>query len=243
MNKLISIIIPTLNEECALPRLLESLQGTSECEVILVDGGSTDKTLLLAEKANYLTISAPRGRGRQMNIGANAASGKILLFLHADTRLPENFLQLIINTLLQPNVSAGAFSLKIESNSKRLAMIAWFANLRSRCLSLPYGDQAIFTRRTTFLTAGGFPEIEIMEDFVFVQNLKKVGSIIILKESVKTSARRWQNIGVLRTTIINQVIIFGFYLGVQPAKLSYFYRRMRGVQNKGILQSSHKRKK
>jgi len=243
MNKHISIVIPTLNEECTLPRLLESLKGTSECEIILVDGGSTDKTLLLAKKANCLTISAPQGRGRQMNIGANAASGEILLFLHADTRLPENFLQLIINTLLQPNVSAGAFSLKIESDSKRLAMIAWFANLRSRCLSLPYGDQAIFTRRTTFLTAGGFPEIEIMEDFVFVQNLKKVGSITILKESVRTSARRWQNIGVLRTTIINQIIIFGFYLGVQPAKLSYFYRRMRGVQNKGILQSNHKRKK
>jgi rSAM/selenodomain-associated transferase 2 len=230
MNTPLSIIIPALNEERTLPGLLKMLKNSSDCEIILVDGGSTDATLLLAEEAHCITISSAQGRGIQMNLGAQAASGKNVLFLHADTRLPENFLQRIQDSLQQPHIIAGAFSLKIAGHSKRLAIIAWFANLRSRYLHLPYGDQAIFIQRDTFLKNGGFPEIEIMEDFVFMRNLNKIGTIVTLKESVTTSARRWQHNGILRTTSINQIIVFGFFLGVQPAKLASFYRRIRGLQ-------------
>ena len=230
MNTSLSIIIPALNEEHTLPGLLKMLGNRADYEIILVDGGSTDATCLLAEGAHCITISSPPGRSLQMNLGAQAASGEVLLFLHADTKLPENFLQLIQNAIQQPHFAAGAFSLKIEGDSKRLALIARFANLRSRYLRLPYGDQAIFLWRTTFLKNGGFPKIEIMEDFVFIKNLRKTGAIITLPEPVTTSARRWQNMGILRTTLINQLIIFGFYLGIQPVKLASFYKRIRGIQ-------------
>ncbi len=230
MNELVSIIIPALNEEQALPRLIKGLQDRSGCEVILVDGGSTDRTLLLAKQAGWTILSSPPGRGRQMNMGAEMASGEILLFLHADTQLPINFLHLIQKTLNKHGVAAGAFSLKIAGNKKGLAIIAWCTNLRSRYLHLPYGDQAIFTRRTTFLTTGGFPAIDIMEDFIFIRSIQKLGTISILTESITTSARRWQNLGILRTTIINQIIICSYFLGVKPAKLALFYKRMRGVK-------------
>lgn len=229
MTIALSIIIPTLNEEDVLGRTLTQLQHKKNCELIVVDGGSTDTTLTLARNAGCKIISSHKGRGRQMNIGAAEATGEVLLFLHADTLLPDNFPALILGAISWPAVAAGAFSLAIDSPSRSLAAIAYMANLRSRYLHIPYGDQALFTSRSMFTAIGGFPEMEIMEDFVFVQNIKKEGKIIILPERATTSARRWQNMGIIRTTLINQLIVCGYSLGIAPARLSRWYRRMRGV--------------
>jgi len=229
MTIALSIIIPTLNEEDVLGKTLTRLQVKKNCEVIVVDGGSSDATLTLARNAGCKIISSPKGRGRQMNLGAAKATGEVLLFLHADTLLPDNFPALILGAISRPTIAAGAFSLAIDSPSKSLAAIAFLANLRARFLHLPYGDQALFATRTMFNTIGGFPEMEIMEDFVFIQNIKKEGKIIILPERATTSARRWQNMGIIRTTLINQLIVCGHSLGVPPTTLARWYRRMRGV--------------
>ena len=228
----ISVIIPTLNEERVLGPTLAALQmGSSagRCELIVVDGGSSDSTVSLARAAGARVIESPRGRGRQMNAGAAAASGGILLFLHADTLLPAGFSQLIEEALAKPGVAAGAFSLAIDSRTKGLAAIAFLANLRSRFLHLPYGDQALFTTKNIFVAVGGFPEIAIMEDYVFVRQLHKLGRIVILPAKATTSARRWQNMGILRTTVINQFIVGGYAIGVPPAALARWYQRLRGV--------------
>ena len=229
MTHTLSIIIPTLNEEHVLGRTLSQLEHKKNCEVIVVDGGSRDTTLELAQKSGCRIITSPKGRCRQMNLGAAEATGEILLFLHADTLLPEDFPELIFDALNHPFIAAGAFSLAIDSPSKSLAAIAFFANLRSRFLHLPYGDQALFANRGTFNAIGGFPEMEIMEDFVFIQKMKKEGKIVILRECATTSARRWQNMGIIRTTLINQLIVCGYNLGVPPAILAKWYRRMRGL--------------
>jgi rSAM/selenodomain-associated transferase 2 len=183
----------------------------------------------LAEKYGCRIIASPKGRSKQMNLGADQAAGEVLLFLHADTLLPEDFPGLILATITRPGIAAGAFSLAIDSSSKSLATIAYLTNLRSRFLHLPYGDQALFTTRSMFNAIGGFPEMEIMEDFVFMRKIKKEGKIVILPERATTSARRWQNIGIIRTTLINQLIVCGYSLGVPPTRLVKWYRRMRGV--------------
>lgn len=235
MSIALSIIIPTLDEEQVLGQTLARLEeqkSAETIEVIVVDGGSSDATLALAQRAGCRTICSARGRGRQMNAGAAAARGEVLLFLHADTLLPDNFSRLILDAVRLPFFAAGAFSLAIDSPAKSLATIAWFANLRSRWLQLPYGDQALFVSKRMFDAIGGFPEMAIMEDFVFIRKIKKEGKIIILPERVMTSARRWKNIGIMRTTLINQCIVCGHSLGVPPAILAGWYRRMRGVGKK-----------
>lgn len=230
MNPAVAVIIPTLNEEQVLGRTLTALNNSSRCEVIVVDGGSSDGTTALARAAGARIVESPRGRGRQMNAGAAAAAAATLLFLHADTLLPANFPQLIHAALQKPHIVAGAFSLAIASDARSLATIAFFANLRSRLLQLPYGDQGLFTTRRMFAAVGGYPEMAIMEDFVFVQHLKERGKIAILPEKAITSARRWQNIGALRTTLLNQLIVCGHVLGVPSTTLAGWYRRLRGVE-------------
>ena len=229
MTTALSIIIPTLNEAHVLGKTLSQVQGQNNCEVIVVDGGSSDTTVALAQKTGCRILSSPKGRSRQMNLGAEEATGEVLLFLHADTLLPDNFATLILDAISRPGFVAGAFSLAIESSATSLAAIAWLANLRSRLLHLPYGDQALFTTRNMFYAIGRFPEIEIMEDFVFMRKISKEGRIVILPERVTTSARRWENLGILKTTLINQLIVCGYGLGVAPATLAVWYQRIRGI--------------
>ncbi len=236
----ISVIIPVLNEAKVIGAALRQVPRTNGVEVIVVDGGSRDSTANIAEANGVRLIHTAAGRARQMNVGAAIARGEILLFLHADTQLAPDFARLVCETLSRPGVVAGAFRLRIDSPRRSLRVIEALANFRSRRLQAPYGDQVLFLRRDCFRAAGGFPEMPIMEDFEFVRRIRRLGRIAIAPADAITSTRRWEQLGVLRTTFINQVIILAYLLGVAPARLARWYRRgTRASQNKS--QAARKR--
>ncbi len=222
----ISIIIPALNEAHSLPQTLATLPAATEIEVIVVDGGSVDQTAAVAKGLGVRVIGSAPGRSRQLNCGAAAATGEILLFLHADTRLPGGFDQAIRQTLAQPEVVAGAFHLAIDGPGWGLRWVEWGVNLRSRLFQLPYGDQGIFLRAEVFDKMGGFPDLPTMEDFELVGRLRRLGRVAIAPSAVVTSDRRWRTLGILRTTLANQVMIAGYLLGVDPQKLARWYRNL-----------------
>jgi hypothetical protein len=223
----ISIIIPALNEEKMIGASLESTRNAFRVETIVVDGGSSDRTAEIAASRGARVVASPGGRARQMNTGAQAATGDLLLFLHADTLLPEGFDHQVRSTLLQPGVVAGAFRLGLDPSHRGLRMIERLANWRSRRFQLPYGDQAIFLKRDLFRDIGGFPEMPIMEDFELVRRLRHRGRVVIAPLAVITSSRRWLALGLWRATLINQAVIAGYYLGVSPSCLANWYRRTR----------------
>ncbi|WP_319418969.1 TIGR04283 family arsenosugar biosynthesis glycosyltransferase [Pleurocapsa sp. FMAR1] len=221
----ISIIIPVLNEARVIKQTVGRLQKNYGVEIIVIDGGSQDNTVAIAQQTGSTVLTvAGKGRAAQMNAGAAIAQGDIVLFLHADTQLPLNFKYLAVHTLKQPGAIAGAFELAIAGTDKSLRWIEIMVKMRSRLLSLPYGDQAIFLKKQTFEEVGGFADLPIMEDFELVQRLKRQGKIAIAPAQVITSGRRWQKLGVWQTTLINQLVIAGYYLGISPDKLSNLYR-------------------
>lgn len=222
----LSIIIPVLNEATIIQSILSRLPDNLATEIIVVDGGSQDNTFELAQGAGVKVIVSPQqGRANQMNVGAAIATGDILLFLHADTQLPSDYLDLVKATLAQPKAIAGAFELGINDENKSLRWVEKMVKWRSRWFSLPYGDQAIFLPKAVFTKVGGFADLPIMEDFEFIQRLKRQGKIAIAPAAVLTSSRRWQKLGVLKTTLINQLVILGYYLGVSPQQLRRFYNQ------------------
>lgn len=233
----ISIIIPVLNEAKVIRSALETLQKNYgqqvpdlaiDLEIIVVDGGSQDNTVSLAQQTGLKVIIVQgKGRSAQMNAGAEIASGNILLFLHVDTQLPPDFAALAIKTLNQPKVVAGAFELAIAGEDKSLRWVEKLVKARSHLLYLPYGDQAIFIEQQIFKKIGGYSDLPIMEDFEIIQRLKRQGKIAIAPAQVTTSGRRWQQLGVWRTTLINQLVVAGYFLGVSPGKLSNLYRNRR----------------
>ena len=228
--KTISVIIPTLNEAGVIGSTVSSLKKYRQTEIIVVDGGSNDETVHLAESAGAMVLTSPPSRAAQMNAGAAGACGAVLLFLHADTRLPDNFETLVQTAIAASEISAGAFSLGIDSNANGLRLIERVANWRSRFFQMPYGDQALFVSRRLFQEIGGYPDFPIMEDFELVRRLKKKGRVAILPEVVMTSARRWENYGVFKTWLLNQLIVVAYYLGIPPQRLAKWYNRPRGVQ-------------
>jgi len=219
----ISVIIPTLNEEARIDPLADMLAGAVG-ETILVDGGSRDDTVRYANQRGFTVLNSTPGRAQQMNAGARQAKGSILLFLHADTVLPKRFAELIVQTLTNPVTIICAFSLEVDGQAGLLAAVIRAANLRSRLLGLPYGDQALSLRTESFNHLGGYPDLPIMEDYELVRKASRAGTVVTLPERVITSGRRWRRLGVARTTLINQAVVAGFKLGVSPDRLARWYR-------------------
>ena len=224
---LISIIIPTLNEEENIAKCLASTQGASNVERIVVDGGSRDRTVEIAFTCGAKVHTSPPGRARQMNAGAKSAAGEFLLFLHADTILPEGFANTVLSVMAVPAIVAGAFKFRLDMTSPGLRFIERMANWRSRRLQMPYGDQAIFIRSALFRKIGGFPDLPIMEDFAFIRHLKRKGRIHTAPHPAITSARRWKRLGIWKTTLINELVVGAYYLGVSPSRIHRFARRNR----------------
>ncbi len=227
-NQKISIIIPTLNEAENLGSTLQAITNTENIEIIVVDGGSSDQTLAIAKSLGAKIILGATGRANQMNLGASQATGGILLFLHADTILPPKFAQgirAILEKPLEKPIVAGAFKLKIDGKGWGLRLVEWGVNVRSQLFQMPYGDQAIFIKSEQFYKLGGFSDLPIMEDFELTLRLKAQGKIAIASLSVITSARRWQKLGVIRTTLINQIMIVRYFLSINYIKLAQWYRK------------------
>lgn len=224
----LSIIVPVWNEQARINALIEHVLGQGldgTLEIIVVDGDRHGGTINVIQNSNVICLTSARGRGRQMNVGAARASGGILLFLHADTGLPEGALKKVVHVLEDPKYVGGAFDLRIDSGRWILKYISVRASWRSRLNRIPYGDQAIFIRKDYFEKIGGFKDIPLMEDVDLMRRIKKDGrEIHILRDKVITSARRWEHEGAVYTTLRNQVIVMLYYLGVSPHKLAKFYR-------------------
>lgn len=225
-QKRISVIIPVINEEKILSKIINNLKSYPNIEVIFVDGGSKDKTINLIKKSGFKWVLSPiLRRSYQMNLGAEFAQGDILLFLHSDTILPPKFTDLVNCVCEKKDFIAGAFYLKIASNKSIFRWLEILIKVRSHLFSLPYGDQGIFLTKETFTQLKGYRDLAIMEDFDIIQRLKKKGKIYLVKDAVITSARRWEKLGILQTTLINQIIIIGYYLGINSEKLAKIYRQ------------------
>jgi rSAM/selenodomain-associated transferase 2 len=226
----ISIIVPARNEAEGIAAALTGLASLRNRghEVIVVDGGSSDGTAALSRAAADHVVSAPRGRASQMNAGAALARGEVLLFLHADTRLPENADACIRRGLAKSGRAWGRFDVRIEGESRLLPVIAFFMNLRSRATGIATGDQAIFVRRTAFQGVGGFPPIELMEDIALSRSIKRVSWPLCLADKAVTSGRRWERRGVLRTVLLMGWLRLAFFFGAAPANLARLYDGERG---------------
>lgn len=240
----LSVIIPVVDEQEHISGCLDRLhaQGFAEpCQIIVVDGDPQGSTLRAVRDCRVTCLTSEKGRGRQMNAGAAAAEGDILLFLHVDTRLPPNALAGVAAVMETNGYVGGAFQLDIDSETWFLKGIAALANLRSRLNRIPYGDQAIFISRACFRALGGFREIPIMEDLDLMRRIKRNGGkVCILDQKVTTSARRWEAEGPLYTTIRNQLIRLLYYLGVNPARLARFYRVQNRIRRRRIPLGSEK---
>jgi len=222
----LSIIVPVLDEEACIGAALAALAPyrARGAEVIVADGGSRDRTVAIACPLADRVIDAPRGRGAQMNEGAAAASGDVLLFLHADTRLPPEAERLVLDGLARSTHQWGRFDVTIEGRHPMLAVIAFTMNLRSRMTGIATGDQAIFVKRDAFQAAGGFPEIPLMEDIALSKRLKRTGRPLCLRERAITSGRRWETHGVFRTIFLMWRLRLAYFLGADPAALARRYR-------------------
>ncbi len=219
----VSIIVPTLNEELVLEKTLTQFQQLSPHELIVSDGGSDDDTRNIAGRFSHRVITGSAGRALQMNVGADEATGDILLFLHADSRIEPESYRKMLECMENPKWIGGAFTLCIESGKWSLKLIALLANIRSKYFGLAYGDQGFFVRKEVFNDMNGFSPIPICEDLYFYYRLRKKGSVILLKEKAHTSPRRWINEGIFFTTARNFFIAVLFGLGFPPHILTKWY--------------------
>jgi rSAM/selenodomain-associated transferase 2 len=221
----LSIIVPVLNEGEAIAGALDSLAGLRALgvEVIVVDGGSRDATVSRARLRSDRIVLSPHGRALQMNAGADKATGDVLLFLHADTRLPDHADHVLLSGLERSGRVWGRFDVKIEGHHPLLRVVAWLMNLRSRVTGIATGDQAIFVKRDVFRTVGGFPAIALMEDIALSKALKRVGRPLCLRERVVTSGRRWEQNGVIRTMVLMWRLRLAYYRGADPNALAEQY--------------------
>ena len=222
----ISVIIPILNEAKILEKTLSRLQPELEShELIVVDGGSTDASVRIAEKYGKVIVSE-RGRANQLNVGAAAAKGDILIFLHADIWLESGALAAVV-TALSSGYVGGGFRQKIEGRSFLYRLIEIVGNIRGRYLKVFYGDSGIFLTRTDFEKIGGFPNLPILEEMEFSKGLRRLGKTTLLTPYIHISARRWEASGIVRTTLNNWLITLLYFLGISPGKLVKLYGHIR----------------
>lgn len=214
---LVSVIIPTLNEEARIGATIDAARAAGADEIVVADGGSTDETVAIATARGARVIAGERMRARQLNRGAAAATHEALIFLHADTLLPAGAGAAVARAL-DEGFDCGGFLAEFIEGGSRLAYVAFMINARTRLTRAPWGDQAHFFRRAAF---PGYPEIPIMEDYVLARKMKRVA---ILPLKVRTSGRRFLAKGVIRTSILNWTVIAGYHLGISPERLASWYR-------------------
>jgi len=234
--KILSVIVPMLNEERWIARTLDAIAAgasnrDTNVEVIVVDGGSSDRSRDEARPRCATLLDAPRGLARQMNAGAATAKGDAMVFVHADTLVPPNFAGDIDAALADPAVVGGRFDLRLDDDAPLLRLIGWLISARSRLSRTGTGDQAIFVRRQVFERLGGYRDIELCEDLDLARRLKRVGRVACLRSRVTTSARRWRERGALATTLRMWFIRVAFLLGVSPSRLARLYNRGGPVDN------------
>jgi rSAM/selenodomain-associated transferase 2 len=224
MRPALCIVVPVLNEAASLAEFLQGLAPYRQrgVPVVVVDGGSDDDTLAVARAHADLALAAPRGRASQMNAGAAACPAEVLLFLHADTQLPEQADALVRRATLGP-FAWGRFDVRIESPRLALRLVAWAMNLRSRWSGIATGDQAVFVRHDLFTQLGGYPDIPLMEDIALSRRLKQHGRPACLRERVSTSARRWEQHGVWRTVALMWRLRAAYFFGADPHQLALQY--------------------
>lgn len=218
----VSVIIPTLNEEVCLAETLHAVRSLGRLEIIVADGGSTDRTRSIAAAADRL-VDAPRGRARQMNYAARQARGDLLLFLHADCALASGALRAAESSLRRPGVAAVCFQQRVRAKGLLYRAIDACATARVRLTGLAYGDQGLMLDRQTFETAGRFPETPLMEDVLLCRQLRKLGRIEVVPHRILVSPRRWQRIGIVRQTLRNWTLIALAAAGVPPDRLARYY--------------------
>ncbi|MBM4132531.1 MAG: glycosyltransferase [Nitrospira sp.] len=226
----VSVVIPTLNEEQVLPQTLAQTLTLGFEELLVVDGGSRDRTYEIvasirtaAPDAPITLITSRPGRALQMNVGAAAGRGDALLFLHADTRLPNNAKQAIVKALQAPECVGGRFDLRFDRDRPLSRLIAFMINWRSRLSGIATGDQAIFVRRSVFERMGGFATIPLMEDVDLTRRLNRMGPVACLRDRVVTSFRRWETNGPIRTILLMWLLRFLYWIGVSPIRLKRMY--------------------
>ena len=224
---MLSVIVPTLDEADSLPRTLAAAREPGAAELIVVDGGSRDGTVPIARSLADRVLVSSRGRARQMNAGAAAARGEILLFLHADTRLPAHYPALVTRALADPPVVGGRFDVRLDAHGVAYRIIERAISLRSRITGVATGDQAIFVRREVFERLGGYPPLPLMEDIALCRALKRAGRMVALHATVVTSARRWQRDGVARTVVLMWALRAAYYAGISPTRLARIYANTR----------------
>ncbi|MFV1997936.1 MAG: TIGR04283 family arsenosugar biosynthesis glycosyltransferase [Acidiferrobacterales bacterium] len=222
----ITAIVPALNEAGGIIQTLERLQSFRSAghTVIVVDGGSTDDTVILSRPLVDKVITATRSRASQMNAGARFASGNILWFLHADCFPPIAADQLIINSLGNKDVAWGRFDVRLSGSGFPYRTVEFMMNLRSRVTGIATGDQGIFVTRNALTKVGGFPEIPLMEDIAISKRLRSNGRPICLRQKITTSSRRWEKRGAWRTILMMWRLRLAYALGAKPEKLARLYR-------------------
>ncbi|HEY8560393.1 MAG TPA: TIGR04283 family arsenosugar biosynthesis glycosyltransferase [Pyrinomonadaceae bacterium] len=222
MKPEISIIIPTLNEEESIRDTLRSLQNFENAEIVVVDGGSTDATLLIAENYPVSILHAPRGRGSQLSFGADEANGDVLWFLHADTIPSPDAVEEIKRALTDPRVAGGNFTIRFDGERRAAKFLSWLYP-RLNLLGLIYGDSAIFVRRGVYRKIGGFEPFPIFEDLDFIERLKAEGEIVTLSSVVTTSSRRFENKSFILTFARWTILQVLYWVGVSPYALLKIY--------------------
>jgi hypothetical protein len=221
----ITIIVPTLDEEAAVSRWLGEARRYCD-QLVVSDGGSVDRTVEIARQAGAQVVVGAAGRGGQLNRGAAVAGGDVLVFLHADTRLPDGAAE-AIRAAVRGGAVGGAFRVRFDDPGRVFRFGAAMANLRARLTRVPLGDHAQFVTRTAFERIAGFAEWPILEDVDLMRRLRRTGRVAVLDLEVVTSARRFKAAGPLRTVLLNWLIWLLFAVGVQPRRLARLYRDVR----------------